>query len=176
MLSIFLINWYKIEWNLWFTCFTLIFDRSYPRLGMSNMNAIYTILQIILYTPGGKLTNECLVNTNLICFWGYFVRYWDIETHNVYTLKGKRVRIWRIKLNTVYHFRCNMGLPSVKIPLRVMTNLNSLWPNAAIWQHRSVSPLAQLTACHLMILKHFLNQCWIFVSKVQENSSEGSSN
>ena len=44
--------------------------------------------------------------------------------------------------------------------------LNSLWPGDAIWRQRSGSTLAQAMACCLMAASHYLNQCWLIISKV----------
>ena len=46
-------------------------------------------------------------------------------------------------------------------------NVNSLWPSDAIWQQRSGSTLAQVMACCLTAPSHYLNQCWLIISKVQ---------
>ena len=48
-----------------------------------------------------------------------------------------------------------------------------LWPSDAIWRHRSGSTLAQVMACCLMALSHYLNQCWLTISKVPWHSPEG---
>ena len=47
------------------------------------------------------------------------------------------------------------------------TSINSLWPNDITWQHRSRSTLAQVMAYCLMAPSHYLNQCWLVISKVQ---------
>ena len=49
---------------------------------------------------------------------------------------------------------------------------NSLWPNDAILRHRSGSTLAQVMACCLTAPSHYLNQCWLIISKVLYHSSE----
>ena len=51
--------------------------------------------------------------------------------------------------------------------------INSLGPSNAIWWHRSGSTWAQVMACCLMAPSHYLNQCWLIISKVQLHSSEG---
>ena len=48
---------------------------------------------------------------------------------------------------------------------------NSLWPSDTIWQHKSGSTLAQVMACCLTAPSHYLNQCWLIISKVQWHSS-----
>ena len=45
-------------------------------------------------------------------------------------------------------------------------SLNSLRPSDAIWRHRSWSTLAQVMACCLTAPSHYLNQCWLIISKV----------
>ena len=52
-------------------------------------------------------------------------------------------------------------------------NINTLWPSDAIWWHRSGSTLAQVMACCLMAPSHYLNQCWLIISKVQWHLSQG---
>ena len=51
--------------------------------------------------------------------------------------------------------------------------INSLWPSDILWQQRSGSALAQVMACCLAAPSHYLNQCWLIISKVQWHSSEG---
>ena len=49
---------------------------------------------------------------------------------------------------------------------------NSLGPSDAIWHWRSWSTLVQVMACCLMAPSHYLNQCWLIISKVLWHSSE----
>ena len=49
-------------------------------------------------------------------------------------------------------------------------SLNSFRPSDAIWRHRSRSTLAQVMACCLMAPNHYLNQCWLIISKVTKVS------
>ena len=49
----------------------------------------------------------------------------------------------------------------------------SLRPSDTIWRHRSGSTLAQVMACCLTAPNHYLNQCWLIISKVYWYSSEG---
>ena len=53
------------------------------------------------------------------------------------------------------------------------TNINSLWPNDAIWGHRSASTLSQVMACCLTAPSHHLDQCWLIIRKIQLHSSDG---
>ena len=49
--------------------------------------------------------------------------------------------------------------------------INSLWPSETIWWHKSGSTLAQVMAWCLTAPSHYLNQCWLIISKVQWHSS-----
>ena len=51
------------------------------------------------------------------------------------------------------------------------SSINSLWPSDAIWWHRTWSTLAQVMACCLTAPSHYLNQCWLIISKVPSHSS-----
>ena len=57
--------------------------------------------------------------------------------------------------------------------LSAMCVLNSLRPRDVIWRHRSGSTLAQVMACCLTAPSHYLNQCWLIISKVLRHSSGG---
>ena len=50
--------------------------------------------------------------------------------------------------------------------------LNSLWPSDIIWRQGSRSTLAQVMDCCLTAPSHYLNQCWLIITKVQWCSSE----
>ena len=50
---------------------------------------------------------------------------------------------------------------------------NSLRPSDAILRHRIGSNLAQVMVCCLTAPSHYLNQCWLIITKVQWCSSEG---
>ena len=56
-------------------------------------------------------------------------------------------------------------------PWRICVNglhetINSLWPSDVIWQQKSGSTLAQVMASCLTAPSHYLNQCWLIISKV----------
>ena len=51
-------------------------------------------------------------------------------------------------------------------------SFNSLGPSDAIWHWRSWSTLVQVMACCLSAPSHYLNQCWLIISKVLWHSSE----
>ena len=52
-------------------------------------------------------------------------------------------------------------------------SFNSLRPSDAIWWHRSGSTLAQVMACCLTAPSHYLNKCWLIITKVEWHSPEG---
>ena len=61
---------------------------------------------------------------------------------------------------------------------RVMYNhqiivINLLGPSDDIWRHRAGSTLAQVMACCLTALSHYLNQYWLIISQVQSQSPAG---
>ena len=43
--------------------------------------------------------------------------------------------------------------------------VDSLWPSDTIWRHKYGSTLAQVMACCLTAPSHYLNQCWLIISK-----------
>ena len=49
---------------------------------------------------------------------------------------------------------------------------NSLGHGDTIWRWRSWSTVAQVMACCLTAPSHYLNQCWLIISKVLWHSSE----
>ena len=70
-----------------------------------------------------------------------------------------------------YHILNSQKTPSVwpwwvSYVLCVVWVFNSLRPSDAIWGHRSGSTLAQVMACCLTAPSHYLNQCWLIISKV----------
>ena len=50
---------------------------------------------------------------------------------------------------------------------KVWLTFNSLWLSDVIWQQGSRSTLAQVMACCLTAPSHYLNQCWLVITKVQ---------
>ena len=51
--------------------------------------------------------------------------------------------------------------------------MNSLWPSDAIRWQGTESTLAQVMAWCLTTPSHYLNQCWLIISKALSHSSEG---
>ena len=46
------------------------------------------------------------------------------------------------------------------------SQVNSLGPSDAIWRQKTGLTLAQVMACCLTAPSHYLNQCWLIISKV----------
>ena len=61
----------------------------------------------------------------------------------------------------------------LKVYITGCSDYNSLGPSDTIWWYRSGSTLAQVMACCLTAPSHYLNQCWLIISKVQWHLSEG---
>ena len=61
--------------------------------------------------------------------------------------------------------------PRFHVSVDHITSFNSLWPSDTIWRHRTWSTLAQVMACCLSAPGHYLNQCWLIISKIQSYSS-----
>ena len=48
---------------------------------------------------------------------------------------------------------------------------HSLGPSDVIWRQKTGSTLAQVMACCLTAPSHYLNQCWLIISKVHSSQS-----
>ena len=55
----------------------------------------------------------------------------------------------------------------------IICTVNSLRPSDSIWRQWSWTTLAQVMACCLMAPSHYLNQCWLTISKVLWQLPEG---
>ena len=53
------------------------------------------------------------------------------------------------------------------------SDFNSLWPSDAMKPQGTASTLGQEMACCLTAPSHYLNQCWLIISKVMWHSQEG---
>ena len=59
------------------------------------------------------------------------------------------------------------------LPIYQLKCFNSLWPSHSIWRQGSRSTLVQVMACWLTAPSHYLNQCWLIISKVLWHSYQG---
>ena len=69
------------------------------------------------------------------------------------------VRTWRVSTWMAAH-------RSVHVHLDIYRWVKSLRPGDAIWRQRTGSTLAEVMACCLTAPSHYLNQCWLIISKV----------
>ena len=51
-------------------------------------------------------------------------------------------------------------------------SVNALWPSDTIWQYGSGSPLPQVRTCCLTAASHYMDLCWLLISKVLWHSHE----
>ena len=87
---------------------------------------------------------------------------------------------WLIIIEVLWHSaddNCTGNVQDIYPCLRAASPrgcwVNSLWPSDAIWRQRSGSTLAQVMAWCLTAPSHYLNQCWLIISKIQSHSSDG---
>ena len=94
---------------------------------------------------------------------GYWPQIWTVSGRTQPTLT-----VMTIKLNGKGY-----GVTvSIEYICNVSWKINSLWPSDTIWRHTSGSTWVQVMACCLTAPSHYLNQCWLIISKIQWHSSE----
>ena len=49
----------------------------------------------------------------------------------------------------------------------MIIHINSLWPSDAIWRQGSWSTLLHVRVCCLTAPSHYLNKCWLIITKIQ---------
>ena len=69
--------------------------------------------------------------------------------------------------NTIFKMANDMWLNTT-----ASWEVNPFGPSDAMWWHSSGSMMAHATACCLMAPSHYLNQCWLIISRVQWHSNE----
>ena len=74
-------------------------------------------------------------------------------------------------VNVMGNHKINLMANRVHIAWNVLY-IDSLWPSDTIWRHNSGSTLARVMACCLTAPSHYLNWCWLIISKVQWHPSE----
>ena len=112
-------------------------------------------------------------------FWGMRLKGWSQHRHRWMVLalgytQVTRLYFWgdgqlRVCKYNVWELFWNGPL---RVFLHQIVTLNSFRPSDAMWRHRSGSTLAQVMACCLTTPSHYLNQCWVIISKVQWHPSE----
>ena len=153
--------------------------------------------EVNLGSGNGLVLSE---NKSLLRTWTHFD--WDPWLHmlslghnelnyDIFVMSGLDINFFRrLSEAWCYQLKCqfpctllfeNGGQPvcefkgHIRLDLTSGQPLNSLWPRDAIWRQRSESTLAQVMACCLTAPSHYLNQCWLIITKVQWHSSDGSS-
>ena len=69
--------------------------------------------------------------------------------------------------------QCQWSSPEGYGNIHYLSPLRDCWPSDAIWRQGYWSTLAQVMASCLTAPIHYLNQCWLIISKVLWHSSEG---
>ena len=93
---------------------------------------------------------------------------WEVKRNEMHVIDT-----WQITNYWLIKDKLSSDASSQNLWLILMKLINSLWPSDAIWWHISGSTLAQVMACCLAAPSHYLNQCWLIISKVQWYSLEG---
>ena len=132
----------------------------------------------------------CLITHDNIIKWTHFPRYWPfVQGIHWSPVNSPQKGQWHLALmfslicawingwvnnREAGNLRCHRVHHDVIVTIHPFHRwFNSLWPSDAIWQQTFGSTLAQVMACWLMAPSHYLNQCWLIISKGQWHSSEG---
>ena len=145
------------EWIYWihfsFYIFIILWVyrfRNIRRVGItfSNFNSLWP-KDVIMRSGNGLLPVQCQaitwISPDLLSIWSAKTKFSEIG-----------IKIWK------HFFQVNA----------FENKINSLGPSDAIWHWRSWSTLVQVMACCLTAPSHYLNQCWLIISKVQWHSSD----
>ena len=139
---------------------------------------------------GTKLQSKLNQNTRCFSQEIEFITLWpsDAIRQNKSGSILAQVMAWCLKAPSHYLNHC-VFIMSIHIPVRAITlkifqpsiieinlkiiylKFHSLGPSDAIWCWRSWSTLVQVMACYLTAPSHYLNQCWLTISKVLWHSS-----
>ena len=130
------------------------------------------------------ISNSCIWIDYNYCLWNYSLIWFfaDIQwkkCHKILTISCiyTTAYIHLIIITLIFKTNLYRSLSNEVIwwsPLiGASLNINSLWPSDAIWRHRSWSTLAQVMTCCLTAPSHYLNHCWLVISKVKWHSSKG---
>ena len=117
----------------------------------------------------------CIILPSTLMCWGMFcsVRLFFVAYFSFIVVSSEHILFdsWE-KITSCWNNSWFMdhGNPDYMISLHVF---NSLGPSDAMWWQRSGSTLAQVMACCLTPPSHYLNQCWLIISKVEWHSSKG---
>ena len=94
-------------------------------------------------------------------------KVWDEIMYPFSNFNGCTTEVWEWISNFIPQLI--MGVVFIHAEIKV----KSLGPSDTTWRQRSGSPLAQVMACCLKAPSHYLNQCWLIISKIEWHSSKG---
>ena len=85
----------------------------------------------------------------------------------LYKWLNSAILLQHVYTNWIYTWFCCalLCICYILYPNRSMDLFNSLWLSGAIFIHRMGSTMAQVMTCCLMASSHYLNQCWLIISK-----------
>ena len=106
-----------------------------------------------------------LIMTSLLYLWSKLMRVYCVNSYYLKTFIS-------LFLSADIHEQTVDILVMWSTVYLATSAINSLRPSDTIWRHKSGSTLAQVMACCLTAPSHYLNQCWLIVSKVQWHPSE----
>ena len=110
----------------------------------------------------------------------WYIQFRDIRDRDIsglHCISASSLSSWWLNSCQLHVIRTqeNIQLRNFNQSSTSFSVFNSLWPIDAVWHYRSGSTLAQVMVCCLTAPSHYLNQCWLVISKVQWQSSEGDS-
>ena len=117
---------------------------------MTNMLYARVIYQLYYITKGTKWFFRDVIIHDLRYFKVFSLRFTSASNH---------------ESSWIYCLIMTLMLPLIVVILKL--------PSDTIWRQRSGSTLARVMACCLMAPSHYLNQCWLIISKALWHSSEG---
>ena len=93
-----------------------------------------------------------------LCWYGWTLISWFIGLFSIHCISISIL----VHLNNYAHI----------LQFVCFVAVSSMGPSDAIWRCRSWSTLVHVMACCLTAPSHYLNQCWLIISKVLWHSSE----
>ena len=90
-------------------------------------------------------------------------------SHNIVKCAGEML-IW--DQHYIFCTHLSKSLNVMFFNCLVASHMTRHMPSDAIWRQQSGSTLAQVMACCPMAPSHYLNQCWLIISKVKWHSSK----
>ena len=176
------LTWHSSSVNVLHDCFNATRIMLYPNCQISSPD-----IDIYIYKIGWYLTtNKCLgMHFTCICFthphWSSW-KFLSSEHLRTLTIAGIPEKQWIIIrfIKACAHaywnyINCQIPVkfrPTMENLMNTVKLINSLWPSDTIWRYKSRSIKAQVMACCLTAPSHYLNQCWLIISKAQWHPSE----